>query len=126
MSSSGQVTVYVTIGNSDDKLTQRQWSQFCEHLDWVLAARNYVVQDRPLPGWEARPSWAAGGNEFKRIGDWYSLPDLPYQNRCVAGRVPADLVDRLRGQLAVLAGWYWQDSIALAVVDQAELVQAAW
>lgn len=82
--------VYVSIGNSDDKLTQKEWAEFCDDLVGVLddfAERIY--------------------------GQWYSLPNAPYQNMVASIEVVDDLLDTLRHDLAPLAAEYRQDEIAL-------------
>lgn len=84
------MTVYVSIGNSDDKLTQADWSYFQERLlEEVL--------------------------KLGRVhGVWHSLPDTPFQNMCVC----ADVVDidmpELQVALRKLAADFRQDSIAWA------------
>jgi hypothetical protein len=82
--------VYVSIGNSDDKLGQAQWAQFCEDLLSILddfADRVY--------------------------GQWYSLPNAPYQNMVASIEVVDDLLDTLRHDLQPLTEEYRQDEIAL-------------
>lgn len=85
-------TVYISIGNSDDKLTQAAWSNF--------------VSD--VIGWA---DWAT--EEGGRIhGVFYSLPDSRYQNMCVQIEAHEDVLARLRRVLPQLAAKYNQDSIA--------------
>lgn len=85
------ITVYVSIGNSDDKLTQARWSQFHDqvtHACRCLAGRVY--------------------------GDWLSLPNTQFQNACIAFAIyPAD-IPPLKKELRELAALYGQDSIAWA------------
>lgn len=84
------MTVYVSIGNSDGKLSQQDWSYFQERLLWEVRKIGRVH------------------------GVWYSLPNTPFQNMCVC----ADVVDidmpELRTELAKLAARFRQDSIAWA------------
>lgn len=85
-------TVYVSIGNSDDKLTQARWHEFADLF--VSIMRAHAVQI---------------------FGIWYSRPDAPFQNACVA----AEIIDEMpcRMELAHLAHDFDQDSIAWAPVD---------
>lgn len=85
------VTVYVSIGNSDDKLTQARWSAFHERV--TLACRNYARQV---------------------FGQWLSAPASEYQNACIAFAIEADEVSWLKKELASVAESYEQDSIAWA------------
>lgn len=88
---SGPVTVYVSIGNSDDKLTQQQWSCFWELV--TSAVREDAQQV---------------------YGDWLSLPSAPYQNACIAFSIERHLISVLKAELRSLAALYGQDSIAWA------------
>ena len=84
--------VYVSIGNSDDKLSQRRWHEF-----WV-SVRNVVVR------------------EFaERVhGEWPSIGIGPYQNACICVEIdPADVV-HCKASLSELAAEFGQDSIAWA------------
>jgi len=89
---------YVTIGNSDDKLSQSQWHAFCRAVDQVfdLAARY----------------------EGSTIhGRWYSLPNEAWQNACWCIEFAPDMpeiIAQYRAELARLAGVFGQDSIAWA------------
>lgn len=82
--------VYVSIGNSDNKLTQQEWSEFCDDLIDVL-----------------------GDYEERVYGQWYSLPNAPWQNMVASIEIADDLLDQLRAALRPLAEEYHQDSIAL-------------
>jgi hypothetical protein len=85
------ITVYVSIGNSDDKLTQARWSVF--HDQVVFACRNLA----------------------RRVyGDWLSVPNAPFQNACIAFGIYPDDVAPLKKELRDLAAMYGQDSIAWA------------
>ena len=85
------ITVYVSIGNSDDKLTQEQWSCFWELV--TSAVREDATQV---------------------FGDWLSLPSVPYQNACIAFSIERHLVSVLKAELCSLAAAYTQESIAWA------------
>jgi hypothetical protein len=85
------ITVYVSIGNSDDKLTQKQWSCF-----WELVAS------------------AVREDSEQVYGDWMSAPVSPCQNACIAFCIERHLVSVLKAELRSLAALYGQDSIAWA------------
>ncbi|MCU1687848.1 MAG: hypothetical protein JWQ81_8587 [Amycolatopsis sp.] len=93
------ITVYVSIGNSDDKLTQRSWYDFVR--DYRRAMHSHAKQV---------------------YGEWYSASDSEYQNACMAVAVPADWVGALRCQLTKMRTYYDQDSVAWAVVAETELI----
>lgn len=81
--------IYVGIGNSDDKLTQREWAEF---------------QDRTLAMCE---------HYGTSIGAWYSSPISQWQNACFCvGQVKKP--ESLRKALGQLAGTFRQDSISFA------------
>jgi len=102
------VIVYVSIGNSDDRLTQRQWSDFV------------LVVDQALTG-------AAARGHATVHGSWRSLPDAPWQNACWCIEFEAEqvAVEPLRELLADVAGDYHQDSIAWAEVKTTEFLGAS-
>jgi hypothetical protein len=84
--------IYIGIGNSDDKLGQREWAAFQIDVKTVLRKHRVLV-----------------------IGEWHSLPDSSFQNACFAidGDVPE--LPEIQGELTALAKIYHQDSIAWAV-----------
>lgn len=92
-------TVYVGIGNSDDKLTQLEWSQFVADLRGI-----------------------ADDLATRFLGEWFSAPDRHWQNCELAWTMRADQLDLLRRELAELRTDYRQDSIALALVDRTEFI----
>jgi hypothetical protein len=97
--------VYISIGNSDDKLTQVEWSHFCQET--TLAVIGY-----------------AG----KVHGRWFSLPDSRYQNACWCVEFDYatggdDNAAALKEELAVLARECKQDSIAWAEVKETEFIK---
>lgn len=97
---STDITIYVGIGNSDNKLTQRQWSDFCANIHTYLRT---VALDF--------------------LGEWHSLPTAPWQNAEYAATIRADRLDDVRGRLAIYRKDYIQDSIALAIVDRTEFIR---
>jgi hypothetical protein len=85
------VTVYVSIGNSDDKLTQARWSEFYHQV-------TTAVRDR-----------------VERVyGNWLSIPSDPWQNACIAFGIDPAETPILKGELRDLAAMFGQDSIAWA------------
>lgn len=85
-------TIFVQIGNSDDKLSQARWAEF-------IAATGHLIS-----------SYA---QEFHFAG--FSSPSAKWQNACWC-LVPASELDEktLRKRLASLAAIFDQDSIAWA------------
>lgn len=93
-------TVYVSIGNSDDKLTQREWSQFV--LDTAVVLENFAASIH---------------------GSWFSGPTQPWQNACwcVEFQTASSLV-AARQELGVLADRFRQEAIAWAEVDNTQFI----
>ncbi len=94
-------TVYVSIGNSDDKLTQSEWSIFYARVDSLLENVALTAQIH---------------------GRWLSPGNAPWQNACWCVEVPESAVDKLKADLANLARVYRQDSIAWAVAPETEFL----
>lgn len=99
-------TVYITIGNSDDKLGQAEWASFYAAVDGVIRRVAHRVH-----------------------GAWVSPSTDPWQNACWCAEVPRgpfggvdDAPKWLRGQLANLASAYGQDSIAWAEAPAVEFL----
>ena len=92
---SSRVTVYVTIGNSDDKLSQQQWSQFHRDVDRVIRKWGHVIH-----------------------GQWVSESTSAYQNACwcFEGLLSEFVRREMTADLRSLAVQYNQDSIAWAEV----------
>lgn len=83
-------TIYISIGNSDDKLTQAEWAHFYGSVtDWIDEYATAVH------------------------GRWASEPTSPYQNACWCIEVNEGAW-RLREGLAHVADTFRQDSIAWA------------
>jgi hypothetical protein len=99
---SDTITVYCSIGNSDDHLTQARWSEFNQHVETV-------IRDR------AR----------RLYGVWLSCPAAPYQNACIAFGVDADDAVFLKDQLRDLAAMFGQESIAWAEVPVTVFISPA-
>ncbi len=85
------ITVYVSIGNSDDKLGQERWSDYVSEVDFWL-----------------------GEFQTHRHGEWYSLPNVMWQNACWCIVVDPLDVDKAKAKLAELAAQYEQAAITWA------------
>lgn len=97
------VIVYITIGNSDDKLGQLGWHQFADETDRAVTR-------------------VARYEGVRVHGRWYSLPNEPWQNACWCLEFADDpemraVANSLRITLGGLARTYQQDSIAWAVAE---------
>lgn len=99
--------VYISIGNSDDELSQQEWSAFVAEV-------------------EARLPF---GGLVRRHGRWRSPSDDPWQNACWCveiqdGAAPSSLL-HCKEALAEVAAKYRQDSIAWAEVKTTEFLGAS-
>lgn len=89
------VSIYVTIGNSDDRLTQAEWADYRRKVD--IAIREALLLGYGL-------MWGA----------WVSPSTEPFQNACWCFSAHADAKAGLRIRLKDIAGEFDQDSIAWA------------
>jgi hypothetical protein len=92
--------VYISIGNSDDKLTQKEWSEFCAEVDGNL------------------------GVMAQKHGVWFSAPQSQWQNACWCFEVQDDWVPALKTILARLARHYKQEWISWVQVSEAGRIEA--
>jgi hypothetical protein len=92
-------TVYISIGNSDDKLSQAHWAAFAGSAQGAIRRAAMTVH-----------------------GEWASLPWSSYQNACWCIEVTADSAEHLKMTLAHLAADYRQDSIAWAECPTTEFL----
>jgi hypothetical protein len=90
-------TVYVSIGNSDNKLTQSEWS-------------NYLHSFRTCMTQFAKQVY----------GDWVSEPSSSYQNACIGIATETPLT--LKAALTSLRAGHRQDSVAWAVAAETEFI----
>ena len=88
------LTIYTSIGNSDDKLTQQKWAEFHELFATLVRAAAEQVH-----------------------GDWHSVPNSPWQNACMCFETTPEKAERLKQVLAEAAAEFEQDSIAWAVTE---------
>ena len=85
------MTVYISIGNSDGKLTQAAWSEFWHEVNLCIHSYAHVIH-----------------------GEWVSLPTSRYQNACWAIETVARTEQQVMIQLWQLAQFHHQDSVAWA------------
>lgn len=87
------VIVYVSIGNSDDKLTQAEWSNFVLQMSTEVVSHASTVH-----------------------GAWFSLPTVRWQNACWCLEFTSEAaMMTARENTAILRKSYRQDSVAWAV-----------
>jgi hypothetical protein len=91
-------TVSILIGNSDDKLTQERWVEFCRETDAVVTA-----------------------NRTRIHFSGHSNPTKPWQNACWCFTIREEWIPNIRLKLIALAFDFKQDQIAL-VIGETELV----
>jgi hypothetical protein len=94
-------TAVICIGNSDDKLTQAEWSEYVKDVDTFIDRWRFNVYFRGFPGSAER-----------------------WQNACwvldardLFGEPAGQALDILRSELGRIAKKYKQDSIALILGD---------
>lgn len=87
-------TIVIQIGNSDDKLTQKEWADFC--IDMYQLATRYCIQIHFFGSPDAKSTW---------------------QNACLVADCGSNQFDELKYRLRQLAGKYKQESIALSFGD---------
>jgi hypothetical protein len=94
------MTVYISIGNSDDKLTQKEWCLF------VTAV---ICRIEPLAG--------------KVHGSWFSVPFATWQNACWCLEFTDPASEKeAREVLREIRDEFRQDSIAWAEVPITEFL----
>lgn len=89
-------TIHVAIGNTDNRLTQQQWSGYYGAVDTTIRER------------------VSHYNETI-YGAWVSPSIAPYQNACWAFSLPTgdhEAREAMRARLRMLAAAFRQDSIA--------------
>jgi len=94
------VIVYISIGNSDDKLTQAEWSSYFHRVNRTLDLDSRV----------------------QLHGCWTSNSASRWQNACWCVELLDDIADRVKGKLRKLAAEYRQDSIAWAEAPETEFI----
>lgn len=85
-------TCFVAIGNSDNNLSQAEWSDFWHEIHNGL--HNFASQ---------------------QFGEWQTATSAVRQSACWGLQVPDENLDAFRDYLSKVAGRYRQDSIALSI-----------
>jgi hypothetical protein len=86
--------IYLSIGNSDDKLTQREWSEFYVRIAAEVTSLASVIH-----------------------GAWLSHPAVPWQNACWCLEFSSEADAKEAREMATeIRKEYKQDSIAWAEV----------
>ena len=89
------MNIYISVGNSDVKLTQDQWSEYVNEVRDLLRV-----------------------SAIKIYGEWYSASGSPHQNACFcAAFSDAQKEEQSRSKLTAIRQRYYQDSIAWARAD---------
>jgi hypothetical protein len=83
------VTVCIQIGNSDDKLSQREWSEFVSEMDDIVVEVSDTVHFCAT----------SAGNK-------------PWQNACWVFEIPGTSVLRVQDRLKVVSDKHHQDELA--------------
>lgn len=96
---------YISIGNSDDKLTQAEWAEFQRETASILHGVELMSDGRIH-------------------GTWVSLPTDPWQNACWCIDLRTYDPDLLKKRLQILAAKYRQNCIAWAEVNATEFLAA--
>lgn len=94
--------VYISISNSDDKLSQADWAGFFGDTHDAINDAAITVH-----------------------GEWLSASASPYQNACWCVELHDPDAFALAGELGRLAAVYGQDSIAWAEVAKTEFLGAS-
>jgi len=94
-----EVTVYASIGNSDDKLPQAIWRSYLRAFRLLMRRYSETV-----------------------YGDWVSETSSAYQNACMCIQARAVDLDELRSDLLRTRVAYGQDSIAFSVLPATEML----
>jgi hypothetical protein len=94
------MSVYVSIGNSDGKLSPADWSRFYNEVDLVVR-----------------------GGASRVHGRWHSFPAEPFVNAAWCVEFPSDsVIGAVKDELLLLAVKYQQDAITWDVADQTEFI----
>lgn len=92
-------TVYVSIGNSDDKLSQYSWHKFNTEV------------------WETLEK-----ESEKMHGDWSSDSSDPWQNACWCVEIHEDNIELVKALLRDIKVDYEQDAIGWVEVPETEFI----
>lgn len=95
-------TVYITIRNNDDRLTQTEWCHFAAYVDQAL--RRFCPRIH---------------------GAWTSESIAPWQNACWHVDVSRSNMDLLKKRLSVIAKKFRQEGIEWTPAPRTNLIRAA-
>lgn len=84
--------IYVSIGNSDDKLSQARWHELVLQVKWLIEDHAATVHGR-----------------------WFSEPSDQWQNACTCFEITESAAEGLRRDLQKLGRRYDQDAITWAI-----------
>jgi|GEM_PF-1614689 len=88
-------TITLCIGNSDDKLTQKEWATFIKEIENLLGC---------------------GTNDNVQFSG-FSSPDAPWQNACYVFGLEEIEIDYFKDRMRIILRSYDQDSAAIAIGD---------
>lgn len=91
-------TITILIGNSDNKLSQAEWSYFCYDIHSFVR-------------WYANQIHFVGGTSY----------DSPFQSSCYVFEIEEDNTSNLIADLKKIKYGYIQDSIALITINTTDL-----
>ena len=92
-------TVVILIGNSDDKLSQKEWSDFCYRINDLVVFYGKTVQ-------------FAGGSPSNK----------PWQNACYVFEMEEVNIKHVKNELSEMVYIYKQGSIAM-IVGETEFIK---
>lgn len=93
--------VWISIGNSDNKLTQEQWSKFIQDID----------------------TWTRYYSTRRHAGPVHSSPDSMYQNCHWCVELDGPQILKHKEALSGFAKWHKQESIAWNEVTITEFIK---
>jgi hypothetical protein len=94
------MNVYVSIGNSDDKLSQAKWAEYILEVREVLR-----------------------GSASKVLGEWYSASDSNWQNACFCITIPDQkIASEAKLKLTKIRKRFGQDSVAWSDVSNTQFI----
>lgn len=88
------MNVYLSIGNSDDKLTQKEWAQYVADMSGAVVARAKQIH-----------------------GTWFSLPACPWQNANWCLEFADEDMEAAKDAAVEVRMRWRQDSVAWAVAE---------
>lgn len=94
------MTLYITIGNTDNKLDQQCWHTFTQHLYSLMLFHCHTIH-----------------------GEFHTQSNTPYQSCCMSGELNEELdLENIENSVSILARNFNQDSIAMSI-SETKLVQ---